>query len=336
MVVVIIVNMLISGFSFRFDSYMCMWLDEKQFKKRTWYWIIINKFGLFLQQFCLWTVAISLHLHLGTVSEFGEYLNVCAGASLGLSKMVFLMTYRKEVTELMDSVAELNSKLKEKAQKDMEIRRMRNSYYLLECVLTLSSFIFSMIFEFAVYIQGLLVRPIILRIPSTTPFGFHESLMGFIITYLFQFLGSAWVAMFMCISDFMIGSNYNQLILNVEVMRHELRTLGSGQENLNAIDQKEQFIRIIKEYQYLREIANRFNQCFEPYLLIHVLLTMVVVTFISIELAIVINIDPMSGLRPLMYLIFMNSTFFYWCWLGDRLYQLVNRMECGLLLLVFI
>lgn len=304
-----------------------MWADEKMITQLNLWWRIGNALCIFFQLFCYFTVGLGIINHNKSISDFGEWLNVIAGASLAVIKLIFLIVNRSEVTAAIDCMAQLNEEIKSEAKNQVEIRQLRNSYFITECVLAFSSLIFTLLFELSVFLQGLFNQPMHLALPATTPMEFHNTRTGFCVTYSIHFIGSTWVACFMSAVDFMVGNIFNQLILNVEMLGHRIRALnrsGIG-DRLTTVDPEKDLIRLIQDYQNLQEITHKLNRCFQPFLLASVLLNMVVVTFISIELAIVMNVDPTKALRPVMYLIFMNTTFFYWCWLGHRLDYLVSH-----------
>lgn len=309
-----------------------MWLDETRYVHRTWYWVFGNYSFIFMLSFTFGTFLLGLPNHLSTISDFGGWLNITAGSVIALFKAAFVSFYRVEITAALDIVAGLDAKLKQKATTDLEIRRRRTTYFVVETLLIYSSLAFTVLMAVAVFGQGLTNSPKTLFPLTTTPMGFGETPIGFWVTFLFNGFGCVWGGGVMVSVDLMVGNAFNQLILNVQVMIHELRELGGDSKalemNEKVAEDKEKekaLIRIVQEYQYLRVALQKLNGNFQLLLFGVVLSNMFVLTMVSIELAFVIYEGFGMSLRPGMYFIFMNTAFFYWCWLGQRLSDLVSK-----------
>lgn len=258
------------------------------------------------------------------IREFGAWLNMTAGALSAAGKTLFVHYYRHELTEFMKRVTRLDEKLQQKSQSDPFVRKMRNRYFILECGLVCSSVFFTALMGVAFYLPSLFKDTISVPPPARIGWDFEESKIGFVVCFVINFVGCVWGGFMIVCLDFFLGNMFNQLILNFKVLVHEIRVLG---QSVVVVDVKKELIVIIKDYQYLRECVQIFNRDFQPVLLLLVIANTFLLTLISIELALLINVDVSLVLGPAMYFCFQSIPFFYWCWLGQRMSDLVSILN---------
>lgn len=286
--------------------------------------------------FAFCTFVLSLPYHQSSLSDFGGWLNITAGTAVAVSKAAFVILHGAEIGESLNLVAALDAKIQLKAQKDDSIRKRREWYFQLETSLSYSALVFTLLMEILIFGQDFMESPNSQFRLSTVPWGLDKSGIGFGFSYTCVVLGGIWGSCLMVSMDLMVGNLFHQIILNVEIMIEEIRALGRDsvldkeEERLvEDCDKERALVTIVQEYQHLRECLNKLNDTFRPILLLVVISNMIVLTFISIELAIVMHDDPARMVRPGMYFIFMSTAFFYWCWLGQKLSSVVRLAKSG-------
>lgn len=269
--------------------------------------------------------------HLTTIVHFGEWLDIFTGTTVALIKTMFIIFRGAEISEALDIVAALDEKIREKALRDDWIRRRREWYFLLETVASYSALGFTLLMGVVVYGIGMIESPI--DPFPLAPIRLGETSFGFWLGYVAMALGCTRGGCIMVTMDFMVGNMYNQIILNLEILIKEIRMLGRESESEKEDDDRREgdyfkeraMIQIVQEYQHLRTCVLKLNNTFQPVLLVIVMSNMLVLTFISMELAMVVNEDLAGTIRPGMFFIFMSMAFFYWCWLGQRLSDVVRK-----------
>lgn len=185
------------------------------------------------------------------------------GAVMISTKALFYWWKRGEITQVIRRVNEKNWALREKARRDPVVRQLRRRFYLQEMLITIP-FLFNA--DFLIFVM--ILKPFFSRHPAlpcpalfpfdTTPFG-----AGFWVAYAYQSVNILLMSTMYALSDTTIGNNYNQIVLNFDVLNHELRQLGHADEGKvpqqpespsefqRAI--KGKLIEIIEEYQSLTE-----------------------------------------------------------------------------------
>lgn len=308
--------------------------DVEEHGQRKWFWTFGRNLFFCMLAFAFGTFLSSLSHHQSTLSDFGGWLNITAGTAVAVCKAAFVISHGAEIGESLNLVAALDVNIQRKAKKDESIRERRSWYFQLETCLSYSALAFTLLMEILIFGQDFVESPHSQFRLSTVPWGLDESGIGFGLSYACVVLGGMWGSCLMVSMDLMVGNLFHQIILNVEIMIEEIRTLGrdsaldKGEEpRVEECDKEGVFIVIAQEYQHLRECLRKLNDIFRPILLLVVISNMIVLTFISIELAIVMHDDRARMVRPGMYFIFMSTAFFYWCWLGQKLSSVVRMGE---------
>lgn len=268
--------------------------------------------------------------HLATIVHFGEWLDIFTGTTVALIKTMFIIFRGAEISDALDIVAALDEKIREKALRDDWIRKRREWYFLLETIASNTALGFTILMGVVVYGIGMVESPIA-PFPLA-PIRLGETAFGFWLGYVAMALGCTRGGCVMVTMDFMVGNMYNQIILNMEILTKEIRMLERESELEKDVEQRDgdylkerAMVQIVIEYQHLRECVGKLNNTFQPVLLVVIMSNMLVLTFISMELAIVVNEDIAGTIRPGMFFFFMSTAFFYWCWLGQRLSDVVRK-----------
>lgn len=260
---------------------------------------------------------------LGSISDFGRWLNLTAGVCTACLKTIFVISYRSEMTEFIECVVKLDRTIMQKAKSDFVIRKWRSQCYVFENLMVYSSLFLNCVMGVAFSVPSLLAEQITIPPPATVPWGIDESQLGLTLYFILFLWGCVWGGcVFVCL-EFLLGNMFNQFILNFEIVTHEIQKLGRVAEDSDC-DKERKLIEILQDYQYLRVSIQSFNRTFQPILLLLVGSNMVLQTFISIELAIMIKVDTYLAIRSAFYLFFINVPFFYWCCLGQRMSDVVS------------
>lgn len=183
-----------------------MWADSDDNKTRACpKWRLLNLVMSTLP------ILITVLVLMESASEMGDRLISVAGSMLIVSKIMFLNGHRHEVTNLIRFVNQKGLILKAKAEEDTEIRKLRNHYFLTEFVLSYSVFIFSITFQSCIFLQGAILHPSHLVIPTKIPFDWDQMIGVHILMFTIQFVTATWASVCVSLSDFMIGNAYNQV-----------------------------------------------------------------------------------------------------------------------------
>ena len=264
---------------------------------------------------------------------------------MAVYEFLFLHYNRRQFADCLRCVALLGKRIEDKATTDPTIKGLREKYFFSESLFFYTSLVFTLLMGVMVYIPGLMRSEIYLPHPAANPTEVEGFLprASFFVAYLCISWGCTWGGCLIVCVGFFTGNLYSQVILNVQIMAHEIRKCGSGFSPRNSktrageeAKRKADLIVIIQEYQFLRELVNKMSHVFQGLLLALAMSTMFLLTAISIEFALVISVDQMRAVRPAMFFTFMTGPFFYWCWLGQRLHDLVSgskiylRIECEL------
>lgn len=284
--------------------------------------------------FILVTFSWGLPNNMGTLGEFSGWMNVTMGVMLAFVKALFLIGYREEISDMLAQFASLDVINQRKGEEDQEIRKLRKSYFVTEITLPLSGIVIVAIMGVLVFGPGLFYTDKLLPPPAATPLDFDGTPIGFWLSYVFVSLGGVWAGFVMVSSDFLVGNLYNQVILNFCILVREIQRAGqdsrapSEKEKWDEDNRKQkEVIRIIQDYQRLRQLLHKLNMRCNKLLLVVVTSNMFLVTIISIELAFVIHGDLVNAIRPVHFFFLMNVPFFYWCWLGQRMIDLVRNLQ---------
>lgn len=258
------------------------------------------------------------------IPEWGKFIDIIAGVELSLAKLLFLYWNRDELITLIDLMNVKSLELKERGQHNRHIKDMRDSFYFQEMVVFLFTNAFAILFSVLIYLQVLFERPFQLVVPVSLDG--KEILKGpgrtYWIIYVTQVCLCPYVALILTLCDVMIGNIYNQFILHLEVLGHDLRTLDLDDKASSAV-LVAKFSEFSKTYQSLRELNKHCERCMRPFFINNIFATVMATTFSCVEIGIMVNVDPKQCIKPATYFLFISFPFFYWCWLGNRVNEKV-------------
>lgn len=238
---------------------------------------------------------------------------------MGFGKWFFMCCKASELNELLTKLNQKSQELKLRGESDRYIRKLRNSYFVLEMLFYLVSFATSVIFLTCTFIQIFFDSPRQLLIPMDNYFTKNY----FFLVFITQFGIVLYEVLLLLSSSLLVGNLYNQIILHLNVLYYDWQQLDN-----EDLESSEEFIKqinqLIREYQEIVHIKTLCETCIRPLILNDGVASTVTAAVSCIEFVIVINDDWRAGMRPVMTFIYINCMFFYWCWLGNRLEEKVG------------
>lgn len=260
------------------------------------------------------------------VPEVGKFIDIFAGVEMSFAKLAVLYYKRTEITELIMMLNNASLDLKTRAANEQGIKDLRDSYYFLEMALLIFTNFFAMVFQSIIFIQVLFETPIILVVPVSL--NNQDLLTGPSTIYWAFYLAECYlcpfIAIVMTLCDVMIGNLYNQIILHLQVLSHDLQSLDQD-DGVSEFVLELKFKEFATTYQSLHILTAKCEKCMRPFFINNVLATVLATTFSCVEVGIMINVDPIQCIKPIMYFLFITIPFFYWCWLGNRLSEEVSN-----------
>lgn len=260
------------------------------------------------------------------IPDLGKFLNIFAGVQMSCSRWIFIYWNGDVLTNLLRTMKEKDQELLKLAKTDNYIKKLRSSCFVQEMLVFLVASVFGVVFVFQMYITILFIEPLVLVVPIRAPFDIQPPSGGFWLIYGLQIPMCIFVALLMLAADMMIGNIYNQLILHLEVLRYRMEVLNQN-DTLQPGELGKRFSEFAREYQKLVEINNRCETLLRPFFINNIVATMIAVVFACVEIGIMVNEAPVQCFKPIMYFIFINTPFFYWCWLGTRINERVSRIH---------
>lgn len=243
-------------------------------------------------------------------------------------KWLFMHARQVDLSHLIDELNFKSKELRVRGEQDPEIRKLRNSYYVHEMLVFLCSVGFNVFFVFEMFIQLLFERPRQLIIPATVVPGMVDH---YYVSFIVQFSVSLYVSAVMTSANVMIGNIYNQIIMHLDILHYDCQLLDSD-DFVTPTQLAKRILRLLDNYQSVAALIGRCNNCMRPLFLNDVIAMMTAIIFSCVELGVVINDDVKACARPILYFIFVNLMFLYWCWLGDRLAEKVIEVYIVIML----
>lgn len=260
------------------------------------------------------------------IPEWGKFIDILAGVELSIAKTCFLYWKGYQITDLVQLMDKKNQEVKERGKNEKDIKEIRDFFYFQEMTIFVFTCGFGAVFLILIFIQVLFKDPVELVIPMSPDFG--ELLLGSSKTFWFVYATQCFLCPFVAVviqlCDVMIGNLYSQFIMHLDVLNYDLRMLDET-EGLSPGMVKKRFCDASKTYQSLLQLNQHCESCMRPFFINNVFATVIATTFSCVEIGIMMNVDPEQCLKPVMYFLFITFPFFYWCWLGNRIYEKVNR-----------
>lgn len=277
----------------------------------------------FLGFLIIFALALSGYQRDWDIPEWGQFIDVLAGIEVGFVKLCFIYWKRHELTAIIQMMNGYSMELRTRGNQEREIKRLRDYFYMQEMVVFLFTSFFGVFVLIVLHLQAVFISdPKGLVVPVDAIL--TGSRKGYWTVYACQCVLCPFVGLVMTSCDAMIGNIYNQLILHLEVLHHDITALDEANDVTSEL-MEEKFCEFIRTYQSLRQLNKRFDHCMEPYFINNVLATVFATTFTCVEMGIMVNVDLMKCVKPFMYFLFTIFPFFYWCWLGNRVNEKVNQ-----------
>lgn len=248
---------------------------------------------------------------------------------MSFAKFCFIYWKRHELTEIFETMNALSQELRTRGKNDRKIKKLRDFFYVQEMVVLLFTSIFG-VTELSIDFVCVLIftDPLQLVIPmQIEP---NKMLTGpsteYWIAYASEWVLIPFVTLVITTCDVMLGNIYNQLILHLEVLQHDIRSLNE-ENQVSTEDMTKKYCEFIQTYQSLQRLNKRFEKCLRPFFINNILGTVLVTTFTCVEMGIMVNVSWKECLKPLLYFLFTSFPFFYWCWLGNRVQEKVKKLS---------
>lgn len=208
----------------------CFWADSEEYPGKSIFfktvlWFFHLEYALIT--FSMWTYLFVTKME---IFKFGDVLCYTIAALQCTGKAFFIQYYREEITFLINTLNMKGRELLTISQTNGEVKKLRNGYYYIEMMFTLG-FLFLGTATTLIPISRIFL-PLPPKLPSNAVYPFDTTPMGwgFIVAYIFEsnayFLGGIQYGLV----DAVIGCNYNQVILQFEVLGCKLRSLGYSEK----------------------------------------------------------------------------------------------------------
>lgn len=158
-------------------------------------------------------------------------------------KAEILQWQRQRLSEIFAKVAENDERLK-LDNKDPKVNRLRQEYYWTELSLVVP-FLISDIAAVSVTLMQIPKPGNQLPFPAKYPFDIRESTMGYLLAYFIQCWGTVFLSFNYILMDAGIGSCYNQIALQFQVIGIKVSKIGSLK---TKAERKETLCNIIQEH----------------------------------------------------------------------------------------
>lgn len=213
-----------------------MWADANELRGKSLWFKFVNLLtncGHIILITVMTANLIVARVHWVTLVE-----NCCItlGALMVSTKALFFIWKRRDITEMIARINAKNLRLQEKARADPIVRKMRKSYYLQEMLITIP-FLFNADFLIVVMIlQPFFSKNPSLPCPAVFPFDTTPWETGFWVAYIYQGVNTLLMSTMYALTETTIGNNYSQIVLNFDVLNHELRNLGYAKEEKGEVE----------------------------------------------------------------------------------------------------
>lgn len=277
--------------------------------------------------FLLLTI-LSFPSDLSDPSAVVKGVDILMGVELCAALLVFIRSKNQRLLAILSELNDQNQRFLQRGECDGFIKQLCASYFATELTIQIGSVAFTFCSMVLIYLQMLTVPPyelllnmqlIVTVVPFSNVFWFSICL---------QFAVTLHMGIFLSSSMFMIGNIYNQLILHLEVLDHDIQ-LFEQRGSVSPEEAFQQFRQFIITYRSLVGQLNTGKALMRGLFINNITVNMMCIVLACIEFAIVFQEDPQMTFRILFYFALLSILFFYWCHLGNRLAEKVSDMvEC--------
>lgn len=241
-------------------------------------------------------------------------MNLFIGILYSNLRYLFVLFNREGIHKIILQIDEKAQVLRDRSKDEPEVGQICEKYYKRQRVFFLSCPTFEFINCTIILLEAVLVEPLGFVMgdlpvdPGSLKFYFVNAVLY--ITVIFTDCNYIF-------TDLMLGGLFMEIAKLLEVVHYDLKQIvGRG---LNSDQKQEKLIEVIKNYQEVERIQKELSGIISWFLGVFLAGILILITFVCVELSIVINESTSDCFEPAFYLLFVQINLFYWCWLGNKL-----------------